>query len=46
LEKNNPEKLFFVGVLRLFSCKKKVGKKELAPAIEKTAEKFRDPLRA
>jgi len=26
--------------------RKKVYKKELAPAVDKTAEKFRDPLRA
>jgi len=46
LEKNNPEKLFFVGVPQLFSCKKKVGKKEHTPFVEKTSEKFRDPISA
>jgi hypothetical protein len=46
LDKNNPEIYFSFRVLQLFSLKKKVGKKELAPAVEKTAEKSRDPLRA
>jgi len=46
LNKNNPENYFSFRVPQLFSSKRKAGKKELAPVVEKTAEKFRDRLRA
>jgi hypothetical protein len=46
LDKNNPENYFSFRVPQLFSMKKKVGKKELALTVLKTAEKFRGPLRA
>jgi hypothetical protein len=37
---------FSFRVSQLFSLKKKASKKELAPSVEKTAEKFRNPLHA
>jgi hypothetical protein len=35
---------FSFRTLQLFSLERKVGKKKLAPVVEKTAEKFRNPL--